>query len=71
MTSEEFLEAAEDVMVPAVSAVIELAFQTVPRDDVGPLIASYLGTLTKLAIGRVHEILAQTESGANEVASRH
>ena len=64
MSGEEFLEQAGEVISPAITSVIEFAFQTVPQEDVGPLIATYLGTVTRLALERVHEIIAETGSRA-------
>lgn len=75
MTGDEFLEAAGETMTPAIAAVIALAFDTVPQDEVGALIASFLGTMTRIALERVHEIIAQTESrppsADTGAASRH
>lgn len=65
MTGEEFLtEAADteaaDTMVPAITRVIELAFEAAPRNEVGPLVEMYLDSMTRIAIERVHQILEET-----------
>ena len=58
MTAEEFREAADLALTPAIMTVVRLGFETVPPENVATLVASCMDRYRVLAIETVLTIIA-------------
>jgi hypothetical protein len=58
MTAEEFTQAADLALTPAIMSVVRFAFETVPPENVATLVASRVDRYKELAVEAVRVIIA-------------